>query len=305
MNRKLVSKSAFFSPRFLTGFAFCSIGLFLAVLVFARPNKPVEQQNKSLVQQSVPAFAGVALPAPKHPSAPIASIKPIESDGVIDLAVLGIHPATAPLPHRALSSGNAGSPESAAMGTGKAFMGTTHDFVNPNTPNAFGVLSSGWTPGETVQHYLKGVQTGMSIANADGVVAIKVNTGSGFGYFTIEQIGLTSGKDAGGVVEVASPGPLPGVTGAPHAINTTAAGHFYLIGVGYPPNTTNTVSVRRNGVFVSFVPTDADGTFSVLVNPANSGDTSAVYSADTGLAGSMAGVSLEERADAGTPPVGD
>ena len=65
MKRKLVSKSAFFSPRFLTGFAFCSIGLFLALVVFARPNKPVEQQNKSAVQQSVPAFVGVALPVAK------------------------------------------------------------------------------------------------------------------------------------------------------------------------------------------------------------------------------------------------
>src|SRR5262249_33993149 len=182
---------------------------------------------------------------------------------------------------------------------------TTHEFVSQNTQNAFGVLSSGWTPGETVQHYFKGVLSGMSVANAEGVVAIKVNTGSGFGYFTIEQIRLTSGKDAGEVVEVSSPAPLPGVAGAPHAINTTLGGHFYLIGVGYPPNSTNTVSVRRNGVFVSFVSTDADGNFNVLVAPANGGDTSAVFSADTGAAGSMAGVSLEERADAGTPPVGD
>jgi len=304
MKRKLVSKSAFFTPRFLTGFVCCSIGLFLALLAFARPNEPVEQQNKSLVEQKVPAFAGVALPAPKRSSVPVGSIKPIEIVDIIDLAVLGIHPATRPLPHRA-SSANPMTPESAALGTGRAFMGTTHEFVNPNTPNAFAVLSSGWIPGETVQHYVRGVLTGMSVANADGVVAINVNTGSGFGYLDIEQIGLTSGKDAGGVVEVASPGLLPGVTGAPHAINTTAAGHFYLIGVGYPPNTTNTVSVRRNGVFVSFVPTDANGNFSVLVNPANSGNTSAVFSADTGVAGSLAGVSLEERADAGTPPVGD
>ena len=62
MKRKLVSKSALFSPRFLTGFAFCSMGLFLALVVFARPNKPVEQQNKSDVEQSVHAFVGVTLP---------------------------------------------------------------------------------------------------------------------------------------------------------------------------------------------------------------------------------------------------
>ena len=61
MKRKLVSKSAFFSLRFLTGFAFCATGVFLALAVFARPNKPVEQQNQSLAQQSIPTFAGMPL----------------------------------------------------------------------------------------------------------------------------------------------------------------------------------------------------------------------------------------------------
>jgi len=118
MKRKLVSKSAFFTPRFLIGFAFCSIGLFLALLVFARPNNAAEQQNKSDVEQSVHAFSGVTVSAPKHPSVPIASIKPVEFDGVINLAVLGIHPATGPLPHRA-SSAEATSPESAAIVPGR------------------------------------------------------------------------------------------------------------------------------------------------------------------------------------------
>ena len=148
MKRRLVSKSGFFTPRFLTGFVCCSIGLFLALLAFARPNEPVEQQNKSLVEQKVPAFAGVALPAPKRSSVPVGSIKPIEIVDIIDLAVLGIHPATRPLPHRA-SSANPMTPESAALGTGRAFMGTTHEFVNPNTPNAFAVLSSGWSEDST------------------------------------------------------------------------------------------------------------------------------------------------------------
>src|SRR5436305_2087539 len=61
MKRKLVSKSAFFSLRFLTGFAFCATGVFLALAVFARPNRPVEQQNQSLAQQSIPTFRGMPL----------------------------------------------------------------------------------------------------------------------------------------------------------------------------------------------------------------------------------------------------
>src|SRR6266404_9379179 len=307
MKRNLLTKSAFFNPRFLTGFVFCSVGVFLALLTFARPAKVAEPQNKPTVQQSIPTFAGMTLRAPKRGAVPIGSIRPIEGDHLIDLGALDIHPAAAPLPLRALAAGDAGTPEGAAMGTGKAFLGVTTEVVNQNiATGAFGILSSGWIPAESVQLYFNGVLAGTFAANADGVVAINVGTGAGFGYLTIEEKGLTSGKDTGGVVQVAPTGPyLPGVAGAPHAINTTASGHFYLYGFGYPPNTTTTVTLYRNLVSQGFVPTSASGRFFVQFTPANSGDISAVYSADTGSAGSMAGVSLEERADAGTPPVGD
>src|SRR2546430_6720331 len=102
MKRKPLSKSAFFNPRFLTGFGLCSIGVFLALIVFARPDKPVQQQNKSVAQQNIPTFVGVALPAPKQAIAPKASIRPVEGDYLVDLAALGIHPAAGPLPLRAL-----------------------------------------------------------------------------------------------------------------------------------------------------------------------------------------------------------
>ena len=93
--KKQNNKSAFFSLRFLTGFALCSIGVFLALIVFARPNKPVEQQNKSLVQQSIPTFNGVALPAQKHSAVRPGTIRSVEGDHLLDLAELDIHPATA------------------------------------------------------------------------------------------------------------------------------------------------------------------------------------------------------------------
>src|SRR5256714_974070 len=306
--KKQNNKSAFFSLRFLTGFALCSIGVFLALIVFARPNKPVEHQDQSLAQQSIPTFAGVALAAQKHSAARPGTIRQGEGDHLLDLAELDIHPATAPLPLRALS-GDAGSPEGAAMGTGKAFLGITHEVVNQVTTGAFGTLSSGWIPAESVQFYLNGVLAGTFAASADGTVAVGINTGTGFGYITIEEIGLTSGRDTGGVVQVAPTGPyLPGVTGAPHAINTTASAHFYLYGWGYPPNIASGIPLYRNGVFLANVSTNASGRFFVTYTPANSGDTSAIYSADTVSSppgGVMAGVSLEERADAGTPPVGD
>ncbi|MGH7984034.1 MAG: hypothetical protein ACREFF_12925, partial [Candidatus Udaeobacter sp.] len=303
MTPKRTAQSGFFSPRFLTGFAFCAIGVLLALLVFARPNQLVETQNQSVGQQSIPTFVGIKSPAPLGVPA-AGTIENMEGDGLIDLAALDIHPTSVPVFLH--GSSKAPIPGGAAMSTGKAFLGMTHEVVNQNTTAAFGILSSGWGPMESVQFYVNGVLAATFSANVDGVVAVGISTGAGVGYVTINQKGLTSGKETGGVVQVAPTGPyLPGVTGAPHAINTTASGHFYLYGWGYPPSTTTTVTLYRNGVFQGFVATNDSGRFFATFTAANNGDTSAVYSADTGTTGSMAGVSLEERADAGTPPLGD
>src|ERR1700693_4056626 len=96
MKRKRLSKSAFFSPRFLTGFAFCAIGVFLAMLVLARPNQSVEKQNQSVGQQSIPTFVGIKSPQPAGAPA-VGSIENIEDDGLIDLAALNIHPTSVPV----------------------------------------------------------------------------------------------------------------------------------------------------------------------------------------------------------------
>src|ERR1700681_21874 len=104
---------------------------------------------------SIPTFVGVALPAQRHAIAPKGSNKNVEGDYVIDLAALDIHPTQVPLPLR-VALGAAGSPEGAAMGTGKAFMGITHEVVNHSTSNAFGTLSSGWTASESVQIFVNG-----------------------------------------------------------------------------------------------------------------------------------------------------
>src|SRR5262249_1573355 len=285
-----------------------------------RQNSLKQSDRIPSAQQSVPTFNAVALPAPKHVNVPIYTIKSLEGDYHVDLGALDIHPATAPLPLRALSSGEAASPEGSAMGTGKAFMGITHEVVNQNiATGAFGVLSSGWIPAESVALYVNGVFQTNFAANAEGVLAINFGTGAGFGYLTIEEIGVTSGKDTGGVVQVDSTGPyVPGIAGAPHAINTTASAHFYLYGFGYPLSTV--VPLYRSGVFLGNVTTSTAGRFFVTVTPANGADTSAVYHADTvGAVPTatpaatatasptplMGGVSLEERADAGSPPVGD
>ena len=99
---------------------------------------------------------------------------------------------------------------------------------------------------------------------------------------TIDEIGQTSGNEAGGVNQVAPTGPyLPGVAAAPHAVNTSAGGTIYLYGFGYPANTTTAVKIYRNGAFLGNAATNVTGRFLVNVTPANNGNTSAVYSADT------------------------
>src|SRR5205807_909934 len=125
---------------------------------------------------------------------------------------------------------------------------------------------SGWIPGESVQIYFNGGLVATLPANADGILSFGITTGAGFGFVTIENIGLTSGKDTGGVVQVAPTGPyLPGVTGAPHAVNATVSGKFYLAGAGYPASTT--VTIYRNAVSLGTITSGTSGAFVVIITP--------------------------------------
>src|SRR5207247_3199479 len=202
----------------------------------------------------------------------VGTIENMEGDGVIDLAALNIHPTAVPV----FLHGSSEAPilGGAAMSSGKAFLGITHEVVNQNTAAAFGTLSSGWSPMESVQFYINGVLAATYATNADGHLAIIISTGAGFGYVTIDQKGLTSGKETSGVVQVAPTGPyLPGVTGAPHAINTTGSGHFYLYGWGYPPSTSTAVTLYRNGGIQGFAATTASARFFATLTPATHGNT--------------------------------
>ena len=306
MKRKSTSPSAFFSPRVLISLAFCAIGLLLASLAFAlHPggNAFARQKQSSaprVVQGNVRVLQATRTQEP--PKVPLVSITPLEENGHMDMAALNIHPLPAPLASRA--SSGAPSSDGAAIGTGKAFLGITHEIVNQNTTNAFGVLSSGWTPGESVEIYLNGSLALTATASTSGAVAGGVNTNMGFGYITVDEIGLTSGKETGGVVQVAPTGPyLPGVTGAPHAVNTTVAPTLLLYGWGYPVS--SPVTLYRDGVSLGTTTTNAAGRYFVGLSPADNGNVSAVYSSDNGTAGSMVGTTIEERSDAGPPPVGD
>jgi hypothetical protein len=222
MKKTSASRSAFFSPRVLTSFAFCAIGVLLALLAFAlypggdafarqdQPNAPgVAQENIAVLEATLTQEAAIE---------PVVSITSMEDNGNIDMASLNINPLPAQLASRGPPS-----PDGAAVGIANAFLSISHEIVNQSTTNAFGILSSGWTLGESVEVYLNGSLALTAIASASGTVAVGVNTSTGFGFITVDQIGLTSGKETGGVVQVASTGPyLPGVTGAPHAVNTSA-----------------------------------------------------------------------------------
>jgi hypothetical protein len=228
----------------------------------------------------------------------------------LDMGQLGIRPIAGPMPLR--SGGAAGvpgaphllRPDGATIGVGNAIMVTSPDVVSQSTTSAIGTLLANFTPGETIDYYVNGALAGSFVSDASGRVAVGISTGVGLGYITFEGIGQTSGKRAGSAVQVldAAP-PVPGFAAAPHAVNSAAAGTFYAYGFRFVAN--STVNLARNGVSLGTAPTNANGRFFITITPANNGDASAVYSAYTSTVGSMSGASVEERADAGVPPLGD
>jgi hypothetical protein len=249
---------------------------------------------------STPAMKTIAAHTNSGTSAaalrPIA-IAQVETDHVVDVGALGIRPAAKPLPmsHRPLGT---------VVGVGNATVAAAPEIAQPSTTAAIGTIAGNFIPAESVQYYLNGSLAGTFAANADGVVAVGLNTGAGAGYLTVEELGVTSTRHAGVVVQVAAAGPYPpGLSVMPHAVNTTASGKIYLYGFRYPIS--STVNLYRDAVSLGTAATNASGRYFVSITPANNGDTSAIYSSDTGAAGLFAGRSVEERSDAGTPPLGD
>src|SRR5438128_821576 len=135
----------------LISFAFCAsvllLGLFAFALypggsVFARQNQSASigdaEENVAMLQ---------AMPAREVSRMPVVSVTPLVDNGQIDMGALDMHPMPASLESGASFKNT--TPDGAAIGTGKAFLGITHEIVNQNTANAFATLSSGWTAGES------------------------------------------------------------------------------------------------------------------------------------------------------------
>jgi len=219
------------------------------------------------------------------------------SENVVDMDLT----ANRPFPFGAL---HVPSPAGAVAGTQNAFMSVSPDVANPSTNAVIGTLLTSFTPGEPIQFFISGSLAGTSAADSYGRLGARINTPAGEGYLTFEGMGLISGKRAGGVAGVlTSATPVPGVAIGPHAINPNGSSTIHMVGSRYPASTS--VTIARNGVSLGTITSDSNGGFFVTVPVAAGADTSAIYSANSIAAGSLNGQSIEERADAGTPPQGD
>jgi len=260
------------------------------------------QRNHSARQMvhAPPAGAGttnIFKAFPLTPSLPIydgfpANFTPMRPH-TIDLGQLGIQPLPFNVPPSAPPV-----PDGAAIGYDNAYMAVTADVVPPSTTAAFGTLFSGFSAGETLNIYILGVFVGTTTMDADGRVALLFNTAAGSGYQTIDGIGQTSGKRAGGAVYVSSTAPSsPGLAVAPHAVGVNGSRTFSVLGTRHAPNTG--INFAVDGVFIGAIPSDANGAFAIHVNPSAAPDGAHVFTASTATVGSMAGTSVEYRADAG------
>ena len=189
-------------------------------------------------------------------------------------------------------------PDGAIVGSQNAYMATTADVVPPSTTRAVGTLFSGFAPGENVNYFLNGSLAATFVADANGRVGVFLNSGAGQGFITVDGIGQTSGKRAGGVLEVLNTAPTsPGLAMAPHALGANGSRTFYLMGTRHQASTT--INIAVDGVPVFTATSAADGSFFVSAAPAAAPDAPHVFTASTATVGSMAGVSVEARADAG------
>src|SRR5205814_7588963 len=103
-------------------------------------------------------------------------------------------------------------PEGGAVGLLGAFMSISPDVVSPSVSSELGVVSANWTPNETVAVTINGGIPSNVTASSTGRVGMYVSISSGEGWLTVEQRGLSSGRQTGGVAEVkTAAAPVPGL----------------------------------------------------------------------------------------------
>jgi hypothetical protein len=245
----------------------------------------------------VPTLFGLLSPEDGSPALSVQITDLSDELYVVDLPSMGIHPIEGARPPNF-------EPDTGAVGLLGAYMSVSPDVVSQTIPSGFGAASGNWMPGELVAVSLNGGAPTNYMASATGRLGQIFNVGTGQGYITIEARGLTSGRQTGGVVEVrdAAP-PVPGLAIAPHAINPNGSSHINVLGTRYIAN--SSITLARNGSNIATLTSGAAGSFYYQINVAAGPDASAIYSTFTSTVGSRAGQSIEERADAGVPPIGD
>ena len=112
-------------------------------------------------QSLAPATPLVLQANPVHPTTPDtgkpqATITNLQDDHIVDLGQLHISPVSAP----AYPKNTNPQPNGGAIGTQNAYMVASPDVVSRTTTGAFGTLTSGWTPGETVNYTANGAAFG-------------------------------------------------------------------------------------------------------------------------------------------------
>ena len=181
---------------------------------------------------------------------------PLTNAHEIDLTRAGIMPIPFNMPWLRPA------PDGAVVGNANAYMATTADVVPPSTTRAVGTLFSGFAPGETINYFLNGALAATFVADTNGRLGVFLNSNAGQGIITVDGIGQTSGKRAGGVLEVLNTAPTsPGLAMAPHALGVNGSRTFYLMGTRHQASTT--INIAVDGVVVFAVPSDANGSFFV------------------------------------------
>jgi hypothetical protein len=235
-------------------------------------------------QAASPALQGIpARPMPAGapaPSAQVVAAAPIE---LVDLS--------------ALHMPSISSPHSGTVGSAGTWLSASPDVISPTTGIA-GVMGSGFAPLETLTYYANGtpISGGPRTSDAAGFTPPVIITGfPGQGYSVITVVGETSGKSATAAVYVLNNAPqVPGLAVAPHAI--TSGSTVHTLAVGYPGTTSITLAL--DGIVQGTVSTAANGVaFTPLTVTAATGGV-VVNTYRTGVAGSMAGQSIEVRPDA-------
>src|SRR5689334_2912798 len=192
-----------------------------------------------------------------------------------------------------------GSPDTGTVGSPGTWFSASPDVVSPGGNIA--TIGSGFAPLETLNYYVYSTQVGTFPSDSGGFappVNFQAPAAAGSGYILLTVTGATSGRSASAAIYVQTNAPqVPGLAVAPHAIHSGDSIHLYAI--GYPATTP--INIALDGGVSTVVTTTAQGTYAAGIAVTAPTGGLVVNTYRTGVAGSMAGQSIEVRPDALQP----